>query len=159
MRAPRVAACTMAVVWLQACTVTTPRPVAEPAPVPPPPTPVVQHESRAPQESAAPVAALISQAREAQRTGRLEQAAANVERALRIDPSDALAWQLLAAIRLAQGEAGQAEVVAARSNDLAAGDRALQRDNWLIIAEARRLQGDAEGAQAATRHARSYNGT
>lgn len=160
MRSSRVScgatAAVVAAAWLQACTVAPPRPVAEPAPAPP--TPVVQSESRAPQPSVAPVAALLEEALNARRAGRLEQAAANVERALRIDPYDAGAWQLLAAVRLQQGDAAQAEVMAIRSNGIAAEDQALRRDNWLIIAQARRLRGDSQGAEIAEQRAAQHEG-
>lgn len=148
-----------AAAWMQACTIAPPKPVAEPPPAPPPPpTPVVQTESHAPQPSVAPVAALIEQALNERRAGRLEQAAANVERALRIDPYDAGAWQLLAAIRLQQGDAAQAEVMAMRSNGIAAENQALRRDNWLLIAQARRLQGDLQGAEIAEQRAAQHEG-
>ncbi len=128
-----------------------------PAP-PPPPVPTAQEQSEAPQPSAAPVVALIKKAQGERREGRLEQAAASVERALRIDPYDSKLWNLLAAIRLQQGNAAQAEAMASKSNSLARNDRRLQRENWLIIAQARRQRGDEDGAREAEQRARTDDG-
>ncbi len=124
--------------------------------VPPPPAPAAAEESPyRTQGSVAPVAVLMREAQAAQRAGRLEEAAANLERAVRIDPYDAKLWQLLAAIRLEQGDAAQAEAMAARSNSMAS-DPDTQRENWFIIAQARRRQGDEAGARAADHRAREY---
>lgn len=135
---------------LQACGVAPP--VKSPLPEPPPPSPAPE-TPREVVPSASPVVALIDKAQTAQRAGRFEDAAASLERAVRIDPYDPLAWQMLARVRLAQGDTAQAEAMAAKSNDLAYGDDALQRENWRIIAQARRMRGDAHGARDAEQRA------
>ncbi len=81
--------------------------------------------------------------------GRLANAAATLERALRIEPRNPRLWQELARVRLKQGQYAQAESVAARSNSWAGSDNALRAGNWRLIAEARTARGDAEGARAA----------
>lgn len=68
--------------------------------------------------------------------GKPESAAATLERALRLEPRDALLWYRLALIRLRQGEWQQVLSLAQKSNSLAAGDRNLQLQNWYLIATA-----------------------
>lgn len=95
------------------------------------------------------VIALLSAAQSQQQAGNFEQAAAALERALRLEPRDAMLWHRLAQVRLSQGQWGSAIELAAKSNSLAGGKRDLQTSNWLVIAEAKERQGDREGAQAA----------
>ena len=118
-----------------------PAPVSEPVPppVPAPPAPV---------ETAA-VASLMTGARADTAAGRLTNAAASLERALRLEPRNPRLWQELARVRLLQGDYAQAESVAARSNSWAGGDHRLRAENWRLIAQAREARGDAAGARAA----------
>jgi Tfp pilus assembly protein PilF len=81
--------------------------------------------------------------------GRLGTAAAQLERALRIEPRNPRLWQELARVRLKQADYAQAESTAARSNSWAGSDHALRAENWRLIAQAREARGDAEGARAA----------
>jgi len=81
--------------------------------------------------------------------GRLANAAASLERALRIEPRNPRLWQELARVRLQQGDYVQAENVAARSNSWAGSDSALRAENWRLIAQAREARGDSAGAKAA----------
>jgi Tfp pilus assembly protein PilF len=81
--------------------------------------------------------------------GRLVNAAASLERALRIEPRNPRLWQELARVRLKQGDYAQAESVAARSNSWAGNDNRLRAENWRLIAQAREARGDAAGARAA----------
>jgi len=111
------------------------KPVAVPAPAPRP-------------ENIA-VAGLMDSARADAAAGRLINAAASLERALRIEPRNPRLWHELARVRLKQGQYAQAESVAARSNSWASDDKELRAENWRLIAEARRARGDTEGAQAA----------
>ncbi|HVL35497.1 MAG TPA: tetratricopeptide repeat protein, partial [Burkholderiales bacterium] len=69
--------------------------------------------------------------------GRLAEAGASLERALRIEPRNPRLWHELARVRLAQGQFAQAEHLAARSNSFAAGDGTLRAQNDKLIAEAR----------------------
>jgi Tfp pilus assembly protein PilF len=114
-----------------------PAPVSESAPATP-----------APFENAA-VASLMDGARADAAAGRLTNAAASIERALRIEPRNPRLWQELARVRLRQGDYAQAESVAARSNSWAGGDNHLRAENWRLIAQAREARGDPAGARAA----------
>ena len=117
--------------------------IPEPAPVPAPaPAPPLRAENVA-------IAGLMDTARADAAAGRLANAAAALERALRIEPRNPRLWQELARVRLKQGQYAQAESVAARSNSWAGSDNALRAENWRLIAEARTARGDAEGARAA----------
>lgn len=135
----------------------TPEPLATPQ-VPAPPAPETQAPAQtalAPQQLPPAVDALVRQA-ESQRQGSdYAGAAATLERALRLQSREAYLWNRLAHVRLQQGLATQAANLAARANDLS-GDRAdLRRDNWLVIANAKRRSGDLQGAQDAERRAAS----
>jgi Tfp pilus assembly protein PilF len=95
------------------------------------------------------VHSLVEVARSDAAAGRLANAAASMERAIRLDPRNAHLWQELARVRLKQGEYVQAEHVALRSNALTRADWTLRTENWNIIAQARDARGDAEGARSA----------
>lgn len=114
------------------------------ATLPPPETPPAPP---APQNTA--VAALMKNAREDMSAGRLGAAAANVERALRIEPRNANLWHELARINLHQDEPARAAQFAAKSNALAGDDVALRAANWRVIGQARAQNGDHAGAEAA----------
>ncbi len=101
------------------------------------------------------ITGLLEQAQALETQGRLSEAAAKIERALDQAPKDAFLWHRLAQITLAQNNAPQAEELAERSNAHAAGDLPLQRANWRLIADARRMRGDQQGAIQAEAHARS----
>ena len=117
-----------------------PAPVSAPVPAPAPPA--------ARTESAA-IAGLLDDARADAEAGRLTNAAASLERALRIEPRNPRLWQELTRVRLKQGEYAQAESTAARSNSWAGGDNRLRAENWRLIAQALEARGDAAGARAA----------
>lgn len=113
-----------------------------PEPVPPLPAPAARTENLA-------IAGLLDGARADAAAGRLANAAASLERALRIEPRNPRLWQELARVRLKQGDYAQAESTAARSNSWAGSDNALRAENWRLIAHAREARGDAEGAKGA----------
>lgn len=139
------------VIWvlvLAACA-SAPGPAPTPAPPAPGPAPVPEAAPKpAPTENVA-VAGLIQSARADSAAGRLTNAAATLERALRLEPRNPRLWQELARVRIRQGEYGQAESVASRSNTWAGSDNALRAENWRLIAQARDAQGNAEGARQA----------
>jgi cytochrome c-type biogenesis protein CcmH/NrfG len=110
--------------------------------------PPEQAAKPAPGENVA-VAGLMQSARADSAAGKLANAAATLERALRIEPRNPRLWQELARVRLKQGEHVQAESVAARSNSWAGTDNGLRAENWRLIAQAREARGDAEGARTA----------
>ena len=95
------------------------------------------------------VMALMNKAQSQVAAGQMDEARANLERALRIEPRNPVLWQELARIRLKQGQYRQAENLAAKSNVLAGSSRYLKVDNWRIIGEARSRRGDLQGARAA----------
>ena len=95
------------------------------------------------------VLALVQEADASTASGRLDNAAATLERGIRIQPRNALLWQKLAEVRLKQNQPGLAEDLAKKSNVLAKENKSLTRKNWSIIAEARRLKGDVPGSSEA----------
>ncbi len=95
------------------------------------------------------VVSLLNTASAQSRAGDHARAAATLERAIAIEPDNAWLWYRLADTRLEEGRLEQAAGLAAKSNSLAAADRSLQADNWRLIAEVRRRQGDAGAAAAA----------
>src|SRR5258708_28319665 len=80
------------------------QPVPAPAPAP-----------AAPTESIA-IAGLMESARADTAVGRLANAAASLERALRIEPRNPRLWHELAGVRLQQGDYAQADTTPAPSN-------------------------------------------
>ena len=103
------------------------------------------------------VLALLDQAEQQANAGELESAAASLERAIRIDPRNAILWHHLATVRLSQGESAQAEQLAVKSNSFATGSPAQQARNWQLIAQARREQNNPGGAAAAEKRARELD--
>jgi predicted negative regulator of RcsB-dependent stress response len=95
------------------------------------------------------VMALLNNAKNQSAVGRMDEASANLERALRIEPRNPVLWHELARVRLEQGLYRQAENMAAKSNVLARANRYLQAENWRIIGEARSRRGDPQGAREA----------
>ncbi len=122
-----------------------PVPVARdrPAPVAP-----AGEQARVPAATRQPpaVIALLDTAEQQANAGDLESSAASLERAIRINPGNAVLWHHLATVRLAQGDAQQAEQLAVKSNSLAPGNTVQQARNWRLIAEARRQHSDLKGA-------------
>ena len=107
----------------------------------------------APQTSKAALA-LLSKARVAAQEGNLTVAEAQLERALRIEPQNAVLWHYMAKLRLHQGQLSQAAGLAAKSNSLNRDNNVqLQADNWRIIAHARYQNGDKAGALEAQQRA------
>ena len=147
----------LALAALLAGCATTPGPAPTPAPEPDLPPVQIPEAGPAPVPVPAPaartenvaIAGLMDTARADTAAGRLANAAATLERALRIEPRNPRLWQELARVRLKQGQYAQAESVAARSNSWAGSDNALRAENWRLIAEARTARGDAEGARTA----------
>ena len=119
------------------------------------PTTVTRPAPPATREQPPAVVALLDRAEAQANTGDLDAAAVTLERAIRIDPRNAILWHHLATVRLAEGEAVEAEQLAAKSNSLAAGNHLLQVRNWQLIAQARNHRGDAPGARAAEQRARA----
>lgn len=135
----RLASLAVVSLWLAACAPLAPEPDAEPEP-------------EAPEVAEAPLSpallALLDRASAFTAAGDLDDAAAALERALRLAPEEPELWYRLAAVRFAQGDWGAAEAMALRSIDRDSAG-AWRRANWQLIAEARRQAGDREGAREA----------
>jgi len=120
---------------------------SSPRPEPgPPPTPF---STLPPHPETPAVASLIDNARLDSQAGRYANAAASLERAVRIEPRNPRLWQELARVRLSQREYVQAESCAQRSTSWAGSDNALRFENWQLIARSREARGDSPGAKAA----------
>lgn len=101
-----------------------------------------------------PVLALLTTAQQQQGGGDLNGASSSLERAQRIAPREPQVLYRLAEVRLAQGDAAQAEQFARRGLTYASGRPSLQASLWNLIAQARERQGDAAGAAQAREQAR-----
>jgi len=95
------------------------------------------------------VLALIKKARVDAIAGHIEKAMLRLERAARIEPTNATVWHYMAKLFLQQENYKQASGYAAKSNSLATGSKNLTIDNWRIIAHARYRQGNTKDAQQA----------
>ncbi|AZF17917.1 MULTISPECIES: M48 family metallopeptidase [unclassified Pseudomonas] len=96
-----------------------------------------------------PVLALLTTAQQQQAGGDLNGASSSLERAQRVAPREPQVLYRLAQVRLAQGDAPQAEQFARRGLTLANGRPDLQASLWGLIGDARAAQGDAAGAAQA----------
>ncbi len=128
------------------CAAVAPTSAPSPAPAPAAPPPAARTENPA-------VAGLLDAARADVASGRLANAAASLERALRIEPRNPRLWAELARVRLKQGDYAQAESTARRSNSWAGSDNSLRAENWRLIAQSREARGDGEGARSALEQA------
>ena len=100
-----------------------------------------------------PVLALLTTAQQQQSGGDLNGASSSLERAQRVAPREPQVLYRLAQVRLAQGDAPQAEQLARRALTYANGRASLQASLWGLIAQSREKQGDAAGAALARQKA------
>jgi len=120
-----------------------PPPVAVISPVPDLPSAAGSVEPPSPPARTAPPAGaaaqtLLTQSRAHQATGNYAQAAASIERALRIEPRQPLLWLELGNIRLKEGDFPQAESMGRKALSLSAGDAALTARSEQLIATAKK---------------------
>nr|WP_207203991.1 hypothetical protein [Pseudomonas sp. TH31] len=101
-----------------------------------------------------PVLALLTTAQQQQAGGDLNGASSSLERAQRVAPREPQVLYRLAQVRMAQGDAPQAEQFARRGLTFASGRPDLQANLWELIAQAREKQGDAAGAALARQKAK-----
>ena len=80
------------------------------------------------------------------------------ERALRIDSRNPVLTYKLAQLRIKQNKPRLAEELAGKAALLAGNNLELKRKSWLLIAEARRMQQNYQGAQDAKSKAESFFG-
>ncbi|MGY4819366.1 tetratricopeptide repeat protein [Pseudomonas chlororaphis subsp. piscium] len=101
-----------------------------------------------------PVLALLTTAQQQQASGDLNGASSSLERAQRVAPREPQVLYRLAQVRMAQGDAAQAEQFARRGLSFANGRPDLQASLWALIAQAREKQGDVAGAAQARQKAK-----
>ncbi|MGH8588097.1 MAG: tetratricopeptide repeat protein, partial [Gammaproteobacteria bacterium] len=92
---------------------------------------------------------LLTRAQTLANAGKSEQAAAILERAIRIEPRNPWLWHRLAVLRLQEGRHSLAIELAKKSNVLARGNRRLLAGNWLLVGNARAGLRDVGGAARA----------
>jgi tetratricopeptide (TPR) repeat protein len=146
-----------------------PAPAKTPVPEPPPPVgsaPQVETAPATPPEVAPPAEplppqpirertlnpaarTLVSQAQAQTAAGNYAIAAANLERALRIEPDSAQLWIEMGRVRQAEGNFPQAENMARKALSLAAGDARNQAAAWRLIADSYRSRKRVQEAQDA----------
>lgn len=102
--------------------------------------------------------ALLGESDRSRSTGDLDAAVISMERALRIDSRNATLTYKLAQLRIKQNKPQLAEELAGKSALLAGSDLDLKRKSWLLIAEARRMQQNPQGAKEAKHKAESFFG-
>jgi tetratricopeptide (TPR) repeat protein len=131
------------------------QPVAPPVPeAPKEPAELVPLETFAPQSPA--VGSLLLAANENSQGGNLDSAVSSIERAIRIEPRNAALYYKLAVLRLKQSKPRLAEDIARKAALLAVNDNALKKHSWLLIANARELQKNVDGAKKAKEEADKY---
>ena len=125
-------------------------PEALPQPAPPaaPDRPLRTPSARPPA-----VVALLDRVNSAAANGNPAQAAAELERALRISPRDDGLWLQLARVRMQQKQWQQAEAVALKCLSLPESDAFTKKAAWSLIGSARQARGDSAGAAAARQRA------
>ncbi|CAG7856322.1 hypothetical protein MCAMS1_00759 [biofilm metagenome] len=138
-----------------------PKPSETTAPVAPPVAEVPkQPEELQPLETFAPqtpaVGSLVMAANEESQGGNLGSAVASIERAIRIEPRNATLYYKLAVLRLKQSKPRLAEDLARKAALLAVNDNNLKKHSWLLVANARELQSNVEGAKKAKAEADKY---
>jgi len=140
----------LSVLLFQGCAVyPPPQPVYYPPPAttipnqPIPDTDLVRPAPTPPPQRPNAIAAEFSrQATEQARQGRLNLAAATLERGLRASPKNAKLWSQLAEIELQQDHYLQARSLAAKSNSLAGTDTAIiEKNQWIIRESLKRAAG------------------
>jgi tetratricopeptide (TPR) repeat protein len=150
-----------------------PAPAARPAPAgsaqPAPGTPAPQQPEAAPAPGEKPytppprqfhlgaaATALVAQAHQQSAGGDYGQAAATLERALRIEPDNPLLWTELGRVRMGENDPAQAESMGRKALALATGDPAAQSSAWHLIADSLRARGrNGEAADADRRSAQA----
>jgi len=116
--------------------------------LPLPDEPVISSRAMSNQHAMSPVAKKLLLASESQRSaGDWEAAANSLERALRIEPRNALLWSRLADVRYEQRDWQQAVQLAAKSNTLVGNNKDLRRQNWYLMSNAYQAQGNLASAQ------------
>ena len=95
------------------------------------------------------VKSLLVDARGAASSGNISRAESLLERALRIEPRNAVLWHYMAKMELHQGRYSKAIGMAAKSNSMIKDNKSLMADNWRIIAHAENWLGHLTKSQKA----------
>jgi tetratricopeptide (TPR) repeat protein len=109
-------------------------------------------------DSTSAVESLLNDAKNYYEMKQFEQAAALLERALRIEPRNPILWHNLAGVRLAQEDWKRAANLATKSNTLAGSNKdykELRLRNWVIVTRACEGMGDFNCAQEARNRAQA----
>jgi tetratricopeptide (TPR) repeat protein len=158
-----------AMLALAACTTPPPyTPAPRPTPVPPPqeqtpaetqPVPQPEPPAEQPQPLPPPVVrepalspasrALVGQAQAQMASKNYAVAASSIERALRIEPDNALLWIELGKVRQAEGNYVQAENMGRKAASMSVNAPRANSAAWSLIAESLRARGKNVEAQAA----------
>ena len=128
--------------------------IAPPAPVVEAPPPVFQPLESFSQQSSV-VNSLVLAANDEDKKGNDDAATATLERASRIEPRNATLYYKMALLKL-KSKPSQAEDLAKKSAQLAASDNNMKKHSWLLVAKARELQKDFEGAKEARAKANKF---
>jgi len=102
------------------------------------------------------IGALVVAANKSSSQGNIDSATTTIERAIRIEPRNAILFYKLALLRLKQSKPRMAEDLAKKSALLASGDNQLKKHSWLLIAKAREMQNNVEGAKEAREKADKF---
>jgi tetratricopeptide (TPR) repeat protein len=84
---------------------------------------------------------LLQTSRDQSASGNYVQAAASLERAIRIDSAQPLLWLELGRVRLLEGDYSQAEQLGRKARTLSAGNATAEAQSVQLIADALRGQG------------------
>lgn len=90
---------------------------------------------------------LVLQGRDQRAAGQYGQAAASLERAIRIEPAQPAPWLELGQIRLLEGDFGQAEQLGRKARSLAGRDTWIESRSLRLIADALRGMGRHDEAR------------
>jgi tetratricopeptide (TPR) repeat protein len=126
---------------------------------PPPPAPPERPGAPVPRQFhlGAAAQALVAQAHQQAAGGDYGQAAATLERAVRIEPDNPLVWVELGRVRLGEKNAVQADALGRKALALASGDPAAQAAAWRLIAGAARARDRNADAYDADRRAQGLS--
>jgi tetratricopeptide (TPR) repeat protein len=164
-----LAACTTVNPYTPPATASKPAPPAEPTgsgvevqPAPPmtqvePPQPLPPANTRSYSLNAAS-RALVNQAETQRKTKHFMQAAATLERALRIEPNNPLLWLAYGELRMDEGNYPQAENMGRKAVTSASGDPRTQSNAWRLIAESLKARDKNNEAQQAYSRANALVG-
>ncbi|MEC9407485.1 MAG: tetratricopeptide repeat protein [Pseudomonadota bacterium] len=130
-----------------------PEPWEEATPIPAPERPAFTGPRNLRDQAGPAALALADQAATQRAQGDLSGAAAQLERALRIEPRNPFLWLLLGQIHLEQSDPEQARQMARRARSLASGNPYVDAPAWRIAEAAWRVEGNTQQAEESARAA------